>query len=101
MFRVAAVTACSSIKLLDMASGANIAPLTGHTDPVTSVAFSSDGKTLVSASRNKTIKAVGGRLNSCRQPAYLVLCSWRLGLHGATEVAIWTRGRVTTGAHNW
>jgi WD40 repeat protein len=46
----------TTIKLWDVASGKNIATLTGHSDWVCSVAFSPDGKTLASGSDDKTGK---------------------------------------------
>jgi WD40 repeat protein len=42
--------------LWEVASGKNIATLTGHTDAVYSVAFSTDGKRLASGSWDATIK---------------------------------------------
>jgi WD40 repeat protein len=45
-----------TVKLWDLPTGELIASLCGHSKGVTSVAFSADGKTLVSGSYDKTIK---------------------------------------------
>ncbi len=45
-----------TVKLWDLATGKLIQPLNGHLRGVTSVAFSADSKTLVSASYDKTIR---------------------------------------------
>ena len=43
-------------KLWDVATGREHVTLQGHTGPVTSVAFSPDGKTLATASFDQTVK---------------------------------------------
>ena len=45
-----------TIKLWNVASGKNIATLTGYSGAIKSVAFSPDGTTLASASDDKTVK---------------------------------------------
>jgi WD40 repeat protein len=45
-----------TIKLWNSATGEEILTLAGHKNTVTSVTFSSDGKTLVSGSEDNTIK---------------------------------------------
>ena len=50
-----AVASCIGIWLYDVHTGAEVALLTGDTEPVISVAFSPDGKTLASGSRDSTI----------------------------------------------
>jgi WD40 repeat protein len=49
-------TGPGSIKLWDMATGAEKMTLAAHTGPIYSLAFSPDGKTLASASLDETIK---------------------------------------------
>ncbi len=44
------------IELWNVASGARVATLTGHTDAVSSVAFSPDGSTLASGSQDGTVR---------------------------------------------
>ena len=44
------------MKVWDATSGAETLTLKGHTDPVTAVAFSPDGKRLASASGDQTVK---------------------------------------------
>ena len=44
------------MKLWDVATGKLLATLQGHTDSVSSVAWSPDGKTLASGSGDKTVK---------------------------------------------
>jgi len=46
----------NDITIFDALTGSQTAVLSGHTDYVTSVAFSSDGTLLVSGSRDKTVK---------------------------------------------
>ena len=45
-----------AIKLWDVARGQELATLTGHTEPITSLAFSSDGTTLASGSWDNTVR---------------------------------------------
>ncbi len=45
-----------TIKLWDVASGRELRTLSGHTDPVSSVAFSPDGNVLASGGGDNTIK---------------------------------------------
>ena len=51
-----AVASSIGIWLYDASTGAEVAPLTGHTDWVTSVVYSPDGQTLASASRDDTVR---------------------------------------------
>ena len=56
MARPATASGDKTIKLWNLQTQTAIATLTGHSDGVTSVAFSPDGKTLASASSDNTIK---------------------------------------------
>jgi len=46
----------NTLRLWDLTSGKLLGIFTGHTLPINAVAFTPDGKTLVSASQDKTIK---------------------------------------------
>jgi WD40 repeat protein len=46
----------AAVKLWDVASGAELRTLTGHSGPVSAVAFSPDGRTIASGSWDKTFK---------------------------------------------
>jgi WD40 repeat protein len=55
--QAAFVTGPASVRLWDLATSRPIgAPLTGHTGPVTSVAFSRDGTTLAAGSADHTVR---------------------------------------------
>ena len=47
---------CGDIAILDAITGSEMAYLSGHTDEVSCLTFSSDGKSLVSGSDDKTVK---------------------------------------------
>lgn len=51
-------------RVWDMASGAQKSKLEGHTNVVSSVAISSDSTTIVSGSRDKSVRCVWGGVNS-------------------------------------
>ena len=53
---VAVGSGCRDITILDVITGSQTAILSGHTDGVLSVVFSSDGRSLVSGSADMTIK---------------------------------------------
>ena len=54
--KMIASNSSEKICLWDMSTGQRIAALHGHTNDVTSVAFSADGKTLISASWDDTVR---------------------------------------------
>lgn len=54
--RLAIANSIFGIWLYDVETGLELTLLTGHTDSVTSVAFSPDGQTLVSGSFDQTIR---------------------------------------------
>ncbi|MFG1755963.1 WD40 repeat domain-containing protein, partial [Streptosporangium sandarakinum] len=55
--RLASTGDDKTVRLWDAATGTQIgAPLTGHTNPVFSVAFSPDGKRLATAGDDKTVR---------------------------------------------
>ena len=53
---IAVGPACRDIIILDVITGSQTATLQGHTDYVWSIVFSSDGRSLVSGSTDKTVK---------------------------------------------
>jgi WD40 repeat protein len=53
---VASASRDKTVRLWDAGTGATMRMLQGHTDYVTAVAFSPDGKKVASASRNKTVR---------------------------------------------
>ena len=53
---IAIVSAYKDIIMLDAITGSQTATLSGHTDEVSSVVFSSDGRSLVSGSDDRTVK---------------------------------------------
>jgi WD40 repeat protein len=66
------------VALYDAGTGARLATLRGHTEPICSVAFSPDGSRLASASTDKTVKlwdvATGREAFTLRGHASAVLC---------------------------
>lgn len=54
--RIAARAYGQSIRLVDLATGAQVAELTGHTSAVTALAFSRDGRRLVSCGRDGSLR---------------------------------------------
>jgi WD40 repeat protein len=53
--KLVAISQADEIRIWDLASGRQIATLRGHTDSVTSIAFSPDGRNLASGSDDKTV----------------------------------------------
>ncbi|WP_176552532.1 WD40 repeat domain-containing protein, partial [Mycobacterium kansasii] len=75
-------SADSTVRLWDAGTGQPIgAPLTGHTGAVASVAFSPDGRRIVSGSADSTVRlwdaGTGQRLRQRRQNAAVVGCRHR------------------------
>ncbi|MBF0119851.1 MAG: YjbE family putative metal transport protein [Desulfobacterales bacterium] len=54
--KILAISGKNYVKLIDTQNGKEISVFKGHSDIVTAVAFSSDGKTLASGSKDETIK---------------------------------------------
>lgn len=54
--RILAVAHHMSVKLWDVGSGKNTGVLKGHTQPITSISFSNDGKTIATSSDDGTIR---------------------------------------------
>jgi WD40 repeat protein len=76
---IVAVASCHrDVIILDAVTGSQTATLSGHTDEVNSVAFSSDGRSLVSGSDDKTVKLwdvqTGGTIQTFSGHTNLVYC---------------------------
>jgi len=73
---IAAGLWCGNIIVLDATTGVCTSTLSGHTDSVSSLAFSSDGTSLVSGSHDKTVKLwdiqTGGVIRTIHDHATLV-----------------------------
>ena len=78
------------IIMLDMVTGSQIAILSGHTDEVNTVAFSSDGRLLVSGSDDQSVKLwdvqTGGTIQTFSDHTGLVF-SVSISVDGATIVS--------------
>jgi len=70
----------NTLKLWDAATGADIRTLTGHTNGVTSAAFSPDGRMIVSASVDGALKVWDAENGVCLATFYadapLMTCAW-------------------------
>jgi WD40 repeat protein/serine/threonine protein kinase len=68
-----------TVRLWDLATGKEIAALTGHTDRVNCLAFSSDGKYLASAGADQTVRlwdmSTRKTLRSVVEPKSTILCA--------------------------
>ena len=59
--RLASAGDDGTVRLWDPATGAELAALTGHDDPVNAVAFSPDGRRLASAGDDGTVRLWDGK----------------------------------------
>ena len=74
-----------TIRLFDIGSGKEVRAMKGHTDKVTSLAFTPDGKRLISGSKDKTVQ--------CWDLATGKLI-WKLALtRGVTNLAVSPTGK--------
>ncbi|KAJ1484583.1 WD40-repeat-containing domain protein [Baffinella frigidus] len=54
--RVVSASRDNTVKIWDVATGAEVCTMTGHSDNVLSIAFSPDGKRVVSGSKDNRVK---------------------------------------------